>query len=179
MKKILFLTFLLSISFFACDDDSDGNSANFEKIDILTGLTLTDENGQPLGLWNVPNENPAGLRLFPNPSGDVLTFSNAQQSIARVCIVPVDCAADNSPDIATESLNISYSQSAIENKALLDISLPTPGTNISLNLSDVPAGFYKAFAKMELGEINWINFYRIESNTTPAMAIDELDNLCN
>lgn len=177
MKKMFLLCFTLCCFLISCDDD--GSQTNFSDIDVLTGLTLVDDNGQSLGLWNIPNENPGNLTIFPNPINNNAFLTDSQEGIKRVWIIPADCAADDSPNIATESLNLSFSISELEAKQIQDITLQTSSISLSINFTDIPTGFYKVFAEMDSGAIYWYNVYRYDSNSNGADAISNLDNLCN
>jgi len=170
---IIVFAFLFNI---ACEDSTEEPIKDYTSIDALTGLRLTDTNGQAIGLWRDPNDKPGNTSVFPNPnSGAVFVFS--PEPIQTIWILNADCIHDEiNEDIISLAESLSFDTTQIND---IDIQqYPANGTNqLNLNLSDLTKGFYRLFLELDSGEINWHNIY-IDQNATTFIDLSELDVIC-
>ncbi len=186
MKKTLFiLAALFSFVIYSCDDDDmAGPDAPTKKtyadLDVVTGLDLSDENGNSLGKWNFPNHKPGQIQVFPNPnSGVASVVSFSQQKVVRIWLIPATCLVDSlTADIPALSANLTYEVSELESAQIKDISVTDFSFQVQLDFSDVPKGLYRLFYQIEGGELFWENMY-IDPTVSNFPTLDFLDGLCD
>ncbi len=167
---------------FSCksnDDDNPEEQLSYTNIDVVTGLNLTDPSGAPIGQWRSPNSNRGDIAIFPNPAVDVVFVSSQNEDIRHIRIVAADCLIDsttaNIPELST---NLTFTLDEIEAAQLRDIPVDNFNGSLSLDFSDLPAGFYKVFFEQTSGDINWENIY-LNSNSSGPIDFEWLDNQCN
>lgn len=175
IQSLLFISILCFC--LACKKDKD---SNFEKINTVTGVCFTDENGTPLGKWQFPNEKAPDLFLFPNPAINLI-FLEAQESLKNIWIILGDCETEDiGEDITQMSQSLSYEVEEIEAREVLlsfDSSQLTDNSLI-INISGLDEAFYRMFIETENGEIFWKNFYKFSGPTGGQSLVDLLENAC-
>jgi len=174
-KAILIISlFLLCTS---CDKDSD---SNFEKVNTVTGIAFTDENGSALGQWQFPNEKDTDVGVFPNPAIDVISLFSLVP-LSGVWIILGDCEGEDiGADITEMSQSLSYTVSDIvTNQIVLFSDTQTSSNQRSIDISDLEEGFYRIFFEIEAtGEIFWKNFYKANEPTGGVNLGELLDVAC-
>ena len=182
MKKtlLLFCT-LIAILVFSCKGDETPEPVpqpKYADLDIVTGLDLYDDNGNPMGRWKSPNHNPGAVYTFPIPSAGTVSL-HSQQQIVRVWLIPATCYNDSTTfDIPALSQNLDFEISELETAQIKDIPIPNFNNQINLDFSDVAAGFYRLFYQLNNGELFWENVY-IDPNATNIASFEFLDGLCD
>ena len=150
----------------SCGDGDTGSDKEpmmtmptYTSIDTITGISLYDENGQGIGRWHSPNDNPGDHVVFPNPSnGNLQLYS--ESVFSNLWLLPASCASDNDPDIVTASNDVVYGQDEIESLALLTLMPPdNQPTSLRLDFSSEDKGFYRLFLKTIDGDIFWQNIF--------------------
>ncbi|MFK7771367.1 MAG: hypothetical protein AB8F94_04475 [Saprospiraceae bacterium] len=183
MKNILLLfSTLFLLQFMSCKSDDNTNKPMdetvYQELGIVTGLDFFDNNGSPIGQWELPNHNPGEISTYPIPNnGNVFVYS--PNKIVRIWLIPATCTIDSSSDdIPTLSQDLTYTIAELENVQVKDIPLTDFNTQVALNFNDVSAGFYKIFFEVESGDLFWQNLY-IDPTASNFPTFDFLDNLCN
>ena len=178
MKKTFFiLGMFLCFLFSNCSDD-EGVNTSYSELDVVTGLDFYDDNGNPVGRWKSPNNNPGDVHVFPNPNIGVIGVSSLQK-IVRIWLIPADCVTDNeTADIPGLSENLTYEITELESAQIKDIPLADFNTQINLNLSDVAASFYRIFFELETGTLLWENIY-VDPSVSSIPTFEFLDGLCD
>lgn len=64
---LLSLCALVLITIRCGDKEEPLLEPSYDQIDVVTGIQMTDENGQFIGTWKQPNEKRGGMTVFPNP----------------------------------------------------------------------------------------------------------------
>ena len=179
MRTFHLLLFIAFCIFVSCDSN-ESDAPNFEDLDVVTGITLTDFNGAPIGTWNQPNDKAGEVSIFPNPFSGQL-FLQSPVDIERIWILPANCnTTDLSNDIPELSQNISHSLEDIEEASIKNFPLIQLNNNnmLALNLEDINEGFYKLFYETTSGDIRWINTCNFTSYPDPSNINSALDDLC-
>ncbi len=189
--QIRFSTLLLSFIAVTClclwsackndDDDSDSNDPQpYELIDVVTGINLTDDNGQPLGRWQFPNDQRGEAIAFPNPFIDQVLVGTSSSNVEKYWIVPAGCdLEDASGDILDAADDLSFTVTEIEDAASINNTLSTPANQFIIDFSSINSGFYRLFLEVEDGNIYFINLYRAEEGTDLNQVVSNLDSICN
>ncbi len=177
--SVLLIIFITSFVFTNCKDDDD-SGPNYADIDVVTGVVLVDDNGMPLGTWNIPNENKGNIGIFPNPCQSFL-FLESAEAIANIWIIPANCVSENlNNNIPDLSLSLEYNISEIESKQVRKIEGPPFNNNsLVLDLSGLEAGFYRIFFETDSGVIHWQNFYNIDGGLGNLELTEYLDEACD
>ncbi len=166
--------------FFCCNDDesSPTTQTDYTALDIVTGLDLFDDNGQPVGRWKSPNHNPGLAAIYPIPNiGIVSVFST--EKMERIWLIPAKCALDSvTANIPQLSTSLIYEVSELEAAQLKDIPLANFNGQAQFNFTDVAKGFYKFFYQIESGELFWQNMY-IDPTVSNIPDFSILDDNCN
>ncbi len=180
-KNILFLCGTLCLFLcFSCDDDesSPTTQTDYTALDIVTGIDLFDNNGQPVGRWKSPNHNPGLAAIFPIPNIGVVSLFSTEK-VDRIWLIPASCALDLvTANIPQLSLNLMYEVSELEAAQLKDIPLANFSGQTQFDFTDVAKGFYKFFYQIESGELFWQNMY-IDPTVSNIPDVSFLDSECN
>jgi hypothetical protein len=171
---ILISVVLINIS---CEDPPEDPIKDYSSIDVITGLRLTDVNGQALGLWRTPNDNPVNTFVFPNPNNGVVSVFSPDP-INTIWILNVDCLNEElASDQITLAQLVYFGPEDIDK---IDIQqFPGNGTNqLNLNLTDLSKGFYRVFIELDSEVIiPWHNIY-IDPEISTFVDLSELDAAC-
>ena len=163
MRKIVMYLWII-VLFFACGD-SDGEDFDPIRIDIVTGMQLTDTQGSAIEAWGNPNvPNVTRVTVFPKPAAGSIRVQTSVsiKNIWLVSGVPTrrfedtnfqEVFAQNSYDI--EQIGTTSIQSLVS----LDV------TDITLNLDGLSQGYYRIFVQFQDNSLTWDNFYLGASNT--------------
>ncbi len=178
MTLKLFPYLVLFSLIYLCSSCEDADSSlDYASIDVVTGLTFFDENGQAIGKWREPNQSTQNVSIYPIPNnGNVFLFSG--EIISKLWVVPASCIQVNdNDDIESLSLDLAYDEEDLAEVSIQDIDVVDFTGNLSLNLTDLSPGFYKIFYRMSNNEIGWTNSYTDPSQTSfPSFAF--LDDVC-
>jgi len=176
-KNIIIYSFaLLGLMLLNACSDSEP-SLDYASLEVVTGLSLMDANGQSVGLWREPNQSTQNVSIYPIPNnGNVFLFSG--EIISKVWIIPASCIQDSvNMDITTLSLSLAYDEEDLAEVSVQEIDVEDFTGNLALNMSTQDPGFYKIFYRMSNNEIGWTNSYTDPSQTS-FPDIDFLDALC-
>lgn len=159
----------------SCSDSEP--SLDYASLEVVTGLSLMDANGQPVGLWRAPNQNTQNVSIYPIPNdGNVFLFSG--EIISKIWIIPASCIQDSvNMDISTLSLSLAYDEEDLAEVSVQELEVEDFNGNLAINMSSLDPGFYKIFYRMSNNEIGWTNSYTDPSQSS-FPDIDFLDNLC-
>lgn len=157
MKRIVMC--LCVIALLAACGDSDDEDFDPTRVDIVTGMQLSDAQAANIELWGNPNI-PTVRRavVFPKPATDVIRVvtSSSIKNIWLVSGFPTrrffdtnfqEVFAQNSYDVSEVAAS---SIRALEN---LD------QTEIVINLDGLSQGYYRIFVQFQDDSLTWDNFY--------------------
>jgi len=163
----------------SCDKDSDSDS-NFEKVNTVTGIAFTDDNGAAIGQWQFPNEKDTDIAVFPNPAVDVIGLFSPEP-LSGIWIILGDCEGEDiGAEITEMSQSLNYTIPDIVTDQVLVFSDTQTITNQQLiDISNLEEGFYRIFFEIEATrEIFWRNFYKTNAPTGALNLSDLLDQAC-
>lgn len=159
--KIKYCTFLFlfAVLSFSCDDDKPEDNIDFTDMTAVTGLKFFDIDGNAVGKFSEANENVGEIRIYPNPSTGIINVSSLE-SIDKIWLIPAVCLVDSiTNDIPSQSLNLSYTSSELDDAKLRFIDASEFEDNFNLNLETVPVGLYRLFFETKDQDLRWINIY--------------------
>lgn len=179
MKNLIYLFSILLLLISCNNPEKNKNSdCDFEKIDQITGIAMTDDNGSPIGLWEKPNHKPGSTRLFPNPSTTQISIVTDIPA-STYWIVPADCCMESTlSDLESEVSDISFTESSLDNKAVNKITSISMGSIFTISTEMLDEGFYRVFIKRAEDEILWHNIY-VNPNVPNIPDLEVLDDFCN
>lgn len=157
MKKLILMVIVLTL-FISCGDN-DEEDFDPTRLDIVTGLNLKNDAGQPIVSWGNPNVTlTTSVVLFPNPAIDILRVQ-ASTGIINIWIV------NGFPSRRFFDTNFSqvfadnpFQQGEIEASASRTFD-NLNGNNLTLNVSDISQGYYRLFVQLQNGSIISDNIY--------------------
>ena len=143
---------ILSIIGFLFSCSNSDQQGTFEDITVVTGLRLIDVNGQDLGVWRAPNENPGSVSIFPNPIQDQVFLFSSSQPISDIWLIPAECIIDSiNQNIPTLSTQLTYEGGDIENMSIQTLT-ELEATSLVLDLSEYSKGMYRLFYSIGDGQ---------------------------
>lgn len=176
MGAILSLTLIL---LFSCT--SDGQLVNpfgpeAEDIDLLTGLSFRDVNGQNVGQVGNPNTKMPRIIFYPNPANNSI-FISSNQNVEKIWFLRGEKKTSfMEANFAAILEETTYSTNDLESKSELTVSNIKNNTSISTSL--LSFSYYRIFFLFEDGSIEWDNLY-IDRVNDFSTSIDELMNEWN
>lgn len=184
-KIVLIVTFFALL---ACsDDDSNSGSQKSQEIDIVTGITITDELGVKISEFGNPNTLSEKILVYPNPPFESLKIDSFEK-IEAIWLVSaekstqfmnVDFSSILNSNLYTEAdidviAEIKFNKDnevldteneevseAEEDNALPVMDFASENTvvdNLLINVSELSDGYYRVFVKTATG-IYWDNIY--------------------
>ncbi len=148
---LLSLAFLIIVS--CNDDDDDLPTVEVTDIEIVTGIALTDVNGQGFGAVGNPN-NYGDLVLFPNPPEDVQTaILTSNENIVSLELVPAEKNGEFSEIEVSAAFDQFEGYPEDEIQALTSRSLTSsqPLASFRYQLDGLAPGYYRVIATDEAG----------------------------
>ena len=147
---------------FSCSSDStqEQMEAEFYKnINVVTGLNFYDDNGNPVGRWKSPNNNPGDIKVYPNPSRGVFQISDTE-GFSKLYLIPAQCMIDSTErNIALLSMSLSYLNEELESSSIVEFELDSNNHNFQLDFSSQSDGFYRLFFEHSDQSYSWENIY--------------------
>ena len=127
-------------------------------IELLTGLQFRDTNGLVISKVGNPNNKEQEAQFFPNPVQGVFSVFSLR-SIRNIWLAPAVVSMDyEEVDFDIELSELNYSREEVEQIQIRTID--AAGTNnITIDVSDFTAGYYRIFYEFIDGEIAWDNAY--------------------
>jgi hypothetical protein len=173
MKKWMFGMMML-IVFVSCGDN---NREDFDprRIEIVTGMNLTDANGIPVEQWGNPNvPSNVNFSIFPKPAFESIRIrtNSAMQRIWLIRGVPTQLLFDT--DFDQVFAETPYQFADVEAYAFRTIETPST-TEVDVSLTDITQGYYRVFIELANGSIIWDNIYVQGSNTVDFIDINFWD----
>lgn len=172
---------LLPILLVSCDEDSPlpqppPTTNQVSAIGIVTGLDLTDFNGQSLGSVGTAN-NFGDALAYPNPATDLMSVQvlDTNNKIVTYLLVPAiqDTMFSASEVDAFFANYEGYETSRVELAANQNNTLTTPASVITLDLSILPKGYYRLFCITQDGSQHATSIYVDPAAQYPAI-VDEV-----
>lgn len=155
MRAIISLVCCLFL-FAACDPDDNQGPPELE-VNFVTGINLSDENGQALGKKGNPNVKPDGVAIFPNPVLSGVMQVAGQQSITNMWLVEGIAQKTSAADMQSLLADHEYTPEDIKAFPVLEF---TPGdTTFAIDVSMLAKGYYRVFLQRADGSIVWDNIY--------------------
>lgn len=158
MKNLLLL--LLTLFWIpGCVDDDDTPGFPELAVELVTGINLSDANGQALGKMGNPNVKPGGISVYPNPlTGNSLAVQ-APEPVGTVWLMKATAQKTNPPANLGQLLE-EHSYSVEEIKAFPVKEYTPTAQAFILDLDGLEAGYYRIFFQSAPSEdILWDNFY--------------------
>lgn len=157
MKKILALMVIFTLLISCGDDDSEDFDPT--RLDIVTGMNLTNDLGQIEAVWGNPNVSvTSSVAVFPKPAFGTIRIE-ATTSIKNIWIVrgvPSRRFTDtNFVQVFAENPFQQNEVEAISFKTFDNLNT----NNIVLNISDISQGYYRIFVQLQDDSIISDNIY--------------------
>ena len=172
IKRLLFAVVIALVV--SCGDD-DSEDFDPTRLDIVTGMTLTNSQGQTIESWGNPNTNANGsISIFPKPAFESIRIvaNSTIRNVWMVQGVPSRRFFDtNFQQVFSEN---PFQQSEVEAIAFRTFD-NVNGNNVNLNLSDIRQGYYRVFVQLENNTIVSDNIYLQGSSTVDLNAINFWD----
>lgn len=165
MKNLLLLL-LLAAGLWSCHNNDDPEDPA-KNISLVTGIFLTDENGQSLGKAGNPNVVNDQVSVYPS-----LVYQQfhviADQSVIRLWL------ATGAPDTTYSQVDFEdrlkdHQYAITEIQAIDKKEVHAHSDQFAVNVSDCPTGYYRVFFQMGNGSIQWDNIYIDNSQVGPAV----------
>ena len=164
------LLFLLSLSLLpGCGGDDEpiiipGTAKTFRDLDVVTGLTFTDADGNQVRTYGTPNENignQAAL-IFPNPTTDRVSV-RVTAGAEGIFLLRASCIDNDVPEAPSESLALAIdpfdlARATVASQAIDSTTAGDDGL-ITLNLEPYDEGFYRVFLQLGQGQYLWQNLF--------------------
>ncbi|MFK8057896.1 MAG: hypothetical protein AB8F78_17345 [Saprospiraceae bacterium] len=174
----LFIFLLLSTTvFLSCtDDDTETPSVEVTDLEIVTGVVLTDANGQGNGSVGNPNWY-NGLILYPNPPQDVQTAAlQSGEEITEVYVIP---AAKNTDFTSAEVMDAmenfdGYTAAELQTNAVVTSSQEPSVTQFQYRLDGLNPGYYRVIVTDVLGIQHGSNIFIDSTLSYPSGLTDFL-----
>jgi hypothetical protein len=163
MKKVI-IGLLMAVVFIACGDN-DEEDFDPTRLDIVTGINVTNSSGQIVQVLGNPNVSSNGsISIFPKPAFETIRIV-ANSSIRNIWMVR------GTPSRAFFDTNFQqvfadnpFQQSEVEASSFRAFE-NLNGNNIDLNLADINQGYYRVFVQLENNTIVSDNIYLQGSST--------------
>jgi len=165
--RIVFSTLIIATFLLSCKKNKVEDKAQTSHlgIQLVTGVALADNNGNPIGQVGNPNIKKLDVHVYPNPSNGI-TSQSAQATLAHYWLVPgVKNTTFESIDFQTELNNHTYADADLDNLAVLSGALNVD--NLTHDFTSVTTGYYRLFYRMNSGSLGWHNLYIEPGNPTP------------
>jgi hypothetical protein len=135
------------------------------SLSIVTGLSLHDDVGAPMGVLGNPNiKLPNNIQPYPNTPGQAIAIYSAD-TINKVWILPASADQQFSQvEYNTLYQTFNYTVVDIEKLDLIYLEPNTSGS-FQLDLSSLNSGYYRLFFKTINDSLYWDNIY-INTNLT-------------
>lgn len=154
---------LLLIPFLILGCDKDGETKLFKEINVTTGINLTDNTGQPRGIWGTSNEKLSDVSAYPNPNmGLVALYSINNLVINRFWIIENECYLDESNDqLFYDMSDYNFQVNDIESRNVL-LNDDIGDSETFIDMSPFENGHYRIFYELDNGEIGWSNIAKVD-----------------
>lgn len=161
--------FLMIVLFASCEEekiDSElSHEVAYEKVDVVTGIQLRDQQGADIVVRGNPNEVRQGSAVYPNPYEDAFSIFSPQ-GVESIWVVPSvkNTFYDDSPTSLDSLLaDYIYNIGDIEAVAVAGILTETDTTSFAnVFAADLGVGFYRVFVEDTLGNVLSHNMYRVD-----------------
>ena len=180
--KIFNLILLLSfLTLFACEKekthtDPPGPENPELNLNIVTGIQMRDENGQPIGNAGNPNSKSGEISVFPNPLIDAANVFILNGFLDEIWILKgTQNMAFTTLDFTSILENHEVPIDSISDNKIMEFGLPSDQDirAITLNLQNLETGYYRIFYKTKAGEIFWDNL-KVDKTSDPGERISNL-----
>ncbi len=177
MKFRISIFIIATVIFFsACKDESNEPepSTDWSDVEMVTGVQLTDFNGNLIGKVGNPNTKNEDFAIFPNPAVDVI-FIQTRTALAELYILPASKNMEFSDENFEERFSgFQYSTDDIVEPTTQSLTFDSLVQNTQINISDFSTGYYRLFFREKQGgDFQWENLYIDNENPSSTM-IDSL-----
>ena len=178
--RILLLFFSLFL-FIQCNNEDPfippPPELSFKDIDVVTGITFRDAQGQLVGQWRNPNDFTGPTVVFPNPVNDVASILSVDLNVKKIWVVNAQCLnTDEQNPLFLEVASLEYSVEELNTNSIKALDID-PVFNLDLNLSDLRPGFYRIFIQLENDDLHWNNVF-VDPDVNLFTAFEMMDNSC-
>lgn len=158
-NKIFIITLLLAILLMQCTDASLLNPFGKEAtaLDIVTGITLRDQNGTLTTRLGNPNARVSNSTFFPNPANNSIMVVSSQP-VVKIWFLQAEKNDDFKDLDFNEALaNEDFDTDELERKSELIV---TPiGQNFTVSTSLLISDYYRVFILSANGSLELDNLY--------------------
>ena len=162
MKKIFVLVIIFML-FISCGDN-DSEDFDPTRLDIVTGMNLTNTLGQIEAVWGNPNVSVnTSVVVFPKPAFGSMRIE-ATTSIKNIWMVR---GVPSRRFTDTDFVQV-FAENPFQQQEVEAISFRTfdnlNASSIALNLSDISQGYYRVYVQLQDNSIISDNIYVERTN---------------
>ncbi len=156
MIRTFFYLLVVLTAMVSCNDDDSSNDPSIAEVtdlEIVTGILLTDQNGQGIGSVGNPNTY-NGLILYPNPPAGVQTAVLQSGEISEIYIIPAEKNSDFSRTEVMSAFNDfeGYEVADIQAGSTQNFSVSPANRQVQYRTDELAPGYYRVIAASAAGE---------------------------